>query len=239
MEVAELRPGDRDHLARGVELHRARAERDHGAVERDVLVREAPQVAQHLGLRVVAVEDRVREVGARPGERRGDALPRPRRGRAGEKAAGLPAKIAHRSATSSRVVVSSNEKPSVASSTRRRLTPEATARSAIAAVASPRAHGERVEERGGRHLEAQLRESRARDGREAVHAARDAREPLPGRGRRRTSTPSPRAAPARCRCWRSPSRGGCAARASAARGGRRGCRGNPPSRRPGARACCA
>ena len=39
---------------------------------------------------------------------------------------------------------------------------------------------------------------------------------LPGRDRPRTSRRSPPAAPARCRCWRSPFRGGYAARGSAA-----------------------
>ncbi len=64
MDVRELRPGDRDHLAGRVQLHRARAERDHRAVERQVLVGEAAQVAQHLGLGAMAVEGRVREEGA-------------------------------------------------------------------------------------------------------------------------------------------------------------------------------
>ncbi len=49
-----------------------------------------------------------------------------------------------------------------------------------------------------------------------------------GRGRRRTSRRRRRAAPGRCRCWTSPCRGGCAARGSAARGGRPGA----PRRRP-------
>jgi hypothetical protein len=40
MDVAELRPGHRDHLGGGVELHRAGAERDHRAVQRQVLVRQ-------------------------------------------------------------------------------------------------------------------------------------------------------------------------------------------------------
>ena len=56
------------------------------------------------------------------------------------------------------------------------------------------------------------------------------------RGRPRTSTRRSPAAPARCRCCSSPSRGGCAARASAARGGRRGRRRrrcDTPTRRPG------
>ena len=61
VQVGELRPGDRLHLGGGVELHRARAERDHAAVEREVAVGEAAQVAQHRRLGVVRVEDRVRE----------------------------------------------------------------------------------------------------------------------------------------------------------------------------------
>ena len=36
MHAAELRPGDRDHLAGRVELHRAGAERDHGVREREI-----------------------------------------------------------------------------------------------------------------------------------------------------------------------------------------------------------
>ena len=69
VDARELRPGDRLHGGGGVELHRARAQRDHRAVERQVLVRELAQVAQHLGLGVDGAEDRV-------GERRGNALER-------------------------------------------------------------------------------------------------------------------------------------------------------------------
>ncbi len=72
VDAAELAPGDRDHLGRRVELHRARAERDHRGSEREVLVLEALQVAQHLGLGVAAAEDRVREVRARAAQRRRD-----------------------------------------------------------------------------------------------------------------------------------------------------------------------
>ena len=56
VQVGELGPRDRHHLRRRVELHRARPERDHRAVEGEVAVGEAAQVAQHLVLGVVAVE---------------------------------------------------------------------------------------------------------------------------------------------------------------------------------------
>ena len=74
----ELGPGDGDHLAGGVELHGARAQRDHGAVQRQVLVRQLADVAQHAGLAVVTVENRVRHEAAgaaqRFGDQRGDAF---------------------------------------------------------------------------------------------------------------------------------------------------------------------
>ena len=61
----------------------------------------------------------------------------------------------------------------------------------------------------------------------------------PARGRPRTSTRSRRAAPARCRCWTSPSRGGCAARGSAARAGTPVRRRRRPTRRRAVRAAGA
>ncbi len=78
VQVGEFRPGDGDHLAGGVELHGARAQRDHRAVQRQVLVGQAADVAQHVGLAVVAVEYRVRKEGAgarqRRRDQRGDAI---------------------------------------------------------------------------------------------------------------------------------------------------------------------
>ena len=47
MLTRELRPGDRLHLGGGVELHRARAERNHAAVQGNILVRQRAQVAHH------------------------------------------------------------------------------------------------------------------------------------------------------------------------------------------------
>ena len=61
VQVGELRPGHRLHLGGRVQLHRARAERDHRPVQRDVEVGQAAQVAQHGRLAAVLVEDRVGE----------------------------------------------------------------------------------------------------------------------------------------------------------------------------------
>ncbi len=58
----EFGPGDGFHLGRGVELHGAGAQRDHGAVQRQVPVGEPADVAQQLGLGTVGVEDRVLQV---------------------------------------------------------------------------------------------------------------------------------------------------------------------------------
>ena len=63
MDTAEFRPGDRDHLAGGVELHGAGAQRDHGAIQRQVLVRQLAQVAHQLGLGSVAGEHRMGQEG--------------------------------------------------------------------------------------------------------------------------------------------------------------------------------
>ena len=115
MELAELRPRHRDHLGRRVELHRARAQRDHRAIERDVAVGEPAQIAQHLRFGVIAVERRVRE------ERRralaGPAAARPRSRREESSSA---RRLLHRrrtrcqiASTSARVVVSSSDNPSV------------------------------------------------------------------------------------------------------------------------------
>ena len=110
MHLAELRPGDRIHLRRRVQLHRARAERDHRRRQRQIARLETLEVPQHLGLGVVAVEDRVRE------ERRRAREPlvvprvdRCRRALATVGAAPIPAaKISSSSLTSAAVVVSSS-----------------------------------------------------------------------------------------------------------------------------------
>ena len=70
MERAELGPRHRRHLGGGVELHGARAERDHRVGERQVLGRERVQVAQHRGLRAMPVEHRMIEEARGPRVRR-------------------------------------------------------------------------------------------------------------------------------------------------------------------------
>src|SRR5690606_7722162 len=61
MNLRKLRPGDRKHLGGGVEFHGARAKRNHRSGEREVARFEPLDVAEHLGLGVVAVEDGVLE----------------------------------------------------------------------------------------------------------------------------------------------------------------------------------
>ena len=60
MDRRELRPRHRNHLGRRIQLHRAGAERNHRAVEADVLALEALQVAHHLRFRPMRRENRMR-----------------------------------------------------------------------------------------------------------------------------------------------------------------------------------
>ena len=209
---------------RRVELHRARAQRDHRAIEREVLVGEPAQVAQHLRFAVIAVEHRMREERRRARERRPGCASATiassvvdverRRGRRR-----TPARARRRQ---SRVVVSSSEMPSD-----RRVDPAQVdaGRDARARRFAPVAVAGR-ERRSCRRTspwrrDAEPLEPCAQDRRQPVHAPRDRRQPVAARDRRRTCWRSPRAAPAPCRCSTSPFRGGCAARASAARAGTR------------------
>ena len=58
---AEFAPGDGFHFRRGIELHRARPERNHSAVECEVFVGKALEETHHRRLAVVRVEHRVGE----------------------------------------------------------------------------------------------------------------------------------------------------------------------------------
>ena len=57
MNLRKLRPRHRKHFRRGIQLHRAGAERNHRSREREVARFEPLDVAEHFGLAVVAVED--------------------------------------------------------------------------------------------------------------------------------------------------------------------------------------
>ena len=63
VQVAKLGPGDGDHLAGRVQLHRAAAERDHRMIERQITILQLLQVAQHLVFGVMGVEHRVGQNG--------------------------------------------------------------------------------------------------------------------------------------------------------------------------------
>ena len=78
MNVRELGPGERDHTARAVEFHSAAPEGDHCVDEPEVLRLEVVDVPEHLSLRVMRVEDGVREKRRRALKRLGDS--RGRRG---------------------------------------------------------------------------------------------------------------------------------------------------------------
>ena len=61
VQPIHLRPAQRHHFRRRVQLHRAAPQRDHAAVQRDVLGLQSVQVAHHLRLGVVGVEDWMRQ----------------------------------------------------------------------------------------------------------------------------------------------------------------------------------
>ena len=63
MQVGQLGPADGDHLAGGIQLHGAAAQGNHGVGKGQVLVLQPLQVAQHLVLALVQVEDLVLQEG--------------------------------------------------------------------------------------------------------------------------------------------------------------------------------
>ena len=65
MDATELWPRHRNHLGRRIELHRATSERNHRVRQRQVLVSQRRDVAQHLRLGTVAVEYGVGQVWGR------------------------------------------------------------------------------------------------------------------------------------------------------------------------------
>ena len=129
--------------------------------------------------------------------------------------------------------------PTRSASTRRRWRPRLAGRATTCGgpARAPGGHG--VEEGVVHDLDARRRAAPAASRRRSGGCAGRSRAARRGRGRRRTSTRRPRAAPGRCRCWTSPCRGGCAARGSAARAGRPGGPRRRPTRRRAGRAGAA
>ena len=62
VNARKFRPRDGLHLGRRVQLHGARTQRNHRPIQRQVLIREAAQVAHHLSFGAVLVEDGVLHV---------------------------------------------------------------------------------------------------------------------------------------------------------------------------------
>ena len=99
MDIGEPGQRDRDHLGGRVQLHRARPQRDHAAVERYVLVFQALEIAQHLVFGVMLAEGGLLQKRRTPQQFRGDAT-----NSAGQVGPNRPA----RATRSSRVTVSSS-----------------------------------------------------------------------------------------------------------------------------------
>mmetsp|Transcript_6016 Transcript_6016/g.23375 ORF Transcript_6016/g.23375 Transcript_6016/m.23375 type:complete len:875 (+) Transcript_6016:760-3384(+) len=68
VDVGELGPRHGDHLRGGVQLHGARSEADHRRVQRQILVLERLQVAQHLRFGVMRVEHGMLHEGRHPAQ---------------------------------------------------------------------------------------------------------------------------------------------------------------------------
>ena len=57
MQLGKAGPGHRDHFRGRVQLHRAGAKRDHGAIQRQILGLQPLEIAEHLGFAAVKTED--------------------------------------------------------------------------------------------------------------------------------------------------------------------------------------
>ena len=227
VDVGEPRQADRLHLGGGVELHGARPQRDHAAVEREVLVRQLAQVAQHGRLGVVLARTRGGR-GSGPGaaSASGSAAPElaPPRASRTEGARGPPRGAPPWSSRRTRCRRGRRRRGGAA---RRGPRPSRRSPRPVRAPARPPC---RRTPRCSRSNPAR-RSPVASPTVCAVDPAGDRRAGRPARGTRRTWRPPRPAAPGPCRCWRWPSRGGCAAHASAAPAGRP----DGPRRRPTAR----
>ena len=244
MNVGKFRPGDRDHLRRGIELHGAGAERDHRAVERKVAIREAPHIAQQLGLRRIAVKHRMRHeirAACKFVCDRGGLRDRRERQVTLTFAIGVTENPPELFDNGRRrgFIAADADAAALRRPMRRRLMPCSTALRRISALPIAGFDRNGVEEILRADASSRATEGRRRACAQGGGCARQLPSVHPGRDRRRTSMRSRRAAPARCRYSTSLSRAGYAARASARQGDRRAVRGCRPTRRQCVRAACA
>ena len=230
MQVGDDRPAHRHHLGRGVELHGAGAERDHRCGR-------APDPCRPAGAGSASSRFRSGSRG-RPAAS-GTALPRGLPGRALSAWSGTvaPNSAAMRlevgfgrrlvEADGDAVGVDDAQQPAACLGGLRRWPaplPGIVARSPCRSAGRRQPSMPAALQAGGKPRWP------------ALDARRRSPAGPPGRARSHRPPPCWRAAPARCRCWRSPCRGGCAARASAARAGSRAgpCASTDwPTRRPG------
>ena len=220
VQVGELRPRDRLHLRRGVELHRARSKWDHRPVEGQVLVGEASQVPEHLVLGVIAVEHGlVQELVVR--RRR---VSRPSGASSGWSGDAAPNAANARSTTSeARRLVEGEADAAVVDPTEIDV---AGAGGGEHRVGVDVLDGDRVEPRVVAQPVSLGVQPCSGDRGVAVRALGDPPQALGTVPCARTDRRCWRAGPGRCRCWRSPAPVGCAARGSAA-----------PSATPAAQRC--
>ena len=186
MQRAELGPGHRNHLGRRVELHRARTERNHRAVERQVAVGQAAQIPEHFRFRAVTMEDRVREKWRRADERGRQRVVRLRVevGDGEWRVAGVEDLPDTLDVLPRRRLVQRDAERRLVDAAEVEAMRDAVVDDALRSGAGR--HGDRVEVIPRRHGEAEPLETGLEDRGEPMHAPRDRRQSLPVRGTRRT-----------------------------------------------------
>ena len=171
MHVREPGPRDGNHLGGRVELHRARTERNHGPVEREVLVGERTDVTQELGLRAIEPEHGLREKTGAALQCFGNAVRRARvrRGTAERFEHRLHVIIGDRFVYGQCERIGAEHAKVVTGRIRRRVD---------SGRLRARAHDERVEETLRRHVEPMPPQARDEGARFTMHGGCDRVEPV-------------------------------------------------------------
>ena len=180
VDRGEFGPADRQHRRHRRELHGARPEGNHRPVQADVLALEAADVACHLGLRMMAVEDRMGEERRASHQRAGNRSPTRRRRRGGRPADGAREHpLQHPHVVARRGLVERHADVGIAVDAQVDPRGGSFGREAPERVGpSGQPQLQRVEVGAVDLLDAQRRQRRLERARQRVDAARDAREPL-------------------------------------------------------------